>query len=195
MLYCAIVPEPPRRVIVPAALCRRLAARRLAADRRAAERFRQRAAGLTAGWRGRRRIDDGERERAVAVAPAASVTATWKVDVPSTVGAPTTSPEGRSVSPAGSVPDQACGSVPPVARKLIGRRREDDRDAAARPGGERQARAAVADDCEVQRLGHGRAVDEQRPGAGIRQFTVWGRAGRARIACGERQRRRRERVG
>src|SRR4051794_5406224 len=51
--------------------------------------------------------------------PAASVTVTSKVVVPSAVGAPSTSPEGRSVRPAGSVPDQLYGGVPPLARKVV----------------------------------------------------------------------------
>jgi hypothetical protein len=55
----------------------------------------------------------------VAAVPVASVTVTWKVDVPSADGAPNVSPEGRSVSPAGSVPENLYGSVPPVARKLV----------------------------------------------------------------------------
>src|SRR5919199_6829485 len=55
----------------------------------------------------------------VAVAPAASVTVTWNVDVPRAVGAPRASPDGRSVSPAGSVPDHRYGGVPPVAPKLV----------------------------------------------------------------------------
>src|SRR5262245_52529050 len=42
----------------------------------------------------------------VAVAPAASVTVTVNVCVPRVAGAPSSSPEGRSVSPAGGCPDQ-----------------------------------------------------------------------------------------
>src|SRR5215212_10108401 len=45
----------------------------------------------------------------VAVEPAASVTVSWNVDVPSVLGAPSARPEVRSVSPAGSVPDQLYG--------------------------------------------------------------------------------------
>src|SRR5690349_9810609 len=41
----------------------------------------------------------------VAVDPAASVTVTWNVVVPSVVGAPSTRPEGRSLRPAGTCPD------------------------------------------------------------------------------------------
>jgi hypothetical protein len=43
---------------------------------------------------------------AVAVVPVASVTVTVKVWVPRVVGAPSSSPVGRSVSPAGGCPDQ-----------------------------------------------------------------------------------------
>src|SRR5215472_18130817 len=42
----------------------------------------------------------------VAVAPAASVTVTGNVWVPSVVGAPSSSPDGHSASPAGGCPDQ-----------------------------------------------------------------------------------------
>jgi hypothetical protein len=55
----------------------------------------------------------------VAVAPVASVTVTWNVDVPSVDGAPNARPDGRSVIPAGSVPDHLYGSVPPVARNVV----------------------------------------------------------------------------
>src|SRR5262249_7907052 len=54
----------------------------------------------------------------VAVAPAASVTVTVNVDVPVAVGAPSSSPDGRSVRPAGGRPDQGDGAVPPLARQL-----------------------------------------------------------------------------
>src|SRR5918911_1359462 len=69
----------------------------------------------------------------VALAPAESVTVTVNVEVPFTLGEPSRSPGGR----------------------------ERDRDAAARPGGEREARAAVAHLGEVERVSHGRTVDEQ----------------------------------
>src|SRR4051812_13948133 len=55
----------------------------------------------------------------VAVDPSASVTVTLKVDLPSAVGEPRTSPEGLSVRPAGSVPDHVSGEWPPLARKLV----------------------------------------------------------------------------
>src|SRR3954452_15243629 len=55
----------------------------------------------------------------VAVDPSASVTVTVKVDVPSVLGEPKTSPEGLSVRPAGSVPDHVYGEWPPLARKLV----------------------------------------------------------------------------
>lgn len=42
----------------------------------------------------------------VTVVPAESVTVTVKVCVPVMAGAPSSSPVGRSVSPAGGVPDQ-----------------------------------------------------------------------------------------
>src|SRR5215212_6525336 len=42
----------------------------------------------------------------VVLAPAASVTVTWNVDVPSAEGAPRARPDGRSVMPAGTTPDQ-----------------------------------------------------------------------------------------
>src|SRR3954469_21785432 len=54
-----------------------------------------------------------------AVAPVASVTVTGNVEVPSADGAPSSSPEGRSVSPAGGEPDQVYGGVPCLARKLV----------------------------------------------------------------------------
>ena len=52
----------------------------------------------------------------VAVAPLASVTVTLKVEVPSVVGSPISRPEGRSVNPAGTWPDQVYGCVPLLAR-------------------------------------------------------------------------------
>src|SRR5215472_3225089 len=55
----------------------------------------------------------------VAVAPAASVTVTVNVEVPVVVGAPSSSPDGRSASPAGGCPDQVYGAVPPLARKVV----------------------------------------------------------------------------
>src|SRR4051794_34184718 len=55
----------------------------------------------------------------VAVDPSASVTVTLKVDVPSVVGEPKTSPEGLSTRPAGSVPDHVYGEWPPLPRKLV----------------------------------------------------------------------------
>src|SRR3954452_15679024 len=58
----------------------------------------------------------------VAVDPSASVTVTLKVDVPSLVGEPKTSPEGLSVRPAGTVPDQVYGECPPLARKPLAKK-------------------------------------------------------------------------
>src|SRR3954449_11764478 len=55
----------------------------------------------------------------VAVDPSASVTVTLKVDVPSVVGEPKTSPEGLSMRPAGGVPDHVYGEWPPLPRKLV----------------------------------------------------------------------------
>src|SRR5262249_59686082 len=55
----------------------------------------------------------------VAVAPAASVTVTVNVEVPVVAGAPSSSPDGRSASPAGGFPDQVYGGVPPLARKVL----------------------------------------------------------------------------
>src|SRR3954453_6480017 len=55
----------------------------------------------------------------VAVDPSASVTVTLKVDVPSVVGEPKTSPEGLSMRPAGSVPDHVYGEWPPLPRTLV----------------------------------------------------------------------------
>src|SRR6478672_11584530 len=55
----------------------------------------------------------------VAVAPFASVTVTEKLDVPFVVGAPSTSPDGRRVRPAGMLPDHVYGARPPLARKLV----------------------------------------------------------------------------
>src|SRR3954452_19817918 len=55
----------------------------------------------------------------VAVEPSASVTVTLKVDVPSVVGDPKTSPEGLSARPAGTAPDHVYGEWPPLARKLV----------------------------------------------------------------------------
>lgn len=54
----------------------------------------------------------------VTVAPAESVTVTVNVCVPVVVAAPSSSPEGRSVSPAGGCPDQVQGGAPPVASKV-----------------------------------------------------------------------------
>src|SRR3954453_5295242 len=48
----------------------------------------------------------------VAVDPSASVSVTLKVDVPSEVGDPKTSPEGLSTRPAGTVPDHVYGEWP-----------------------------------------------------------------------------------
>src|SRR3954464_11468814 len=53
----------------------------------------------------------------VTVDPAASVTVTLKVDVPSVVGDPRTSPEGLSARPAGTVPDHVYAQRPPPATK------------------------------------------------------------------------------
>src|SRR3954447_12976917 len=58
----------------------------------------------------------------MAVDPSASVTVTLKVDVPSVVGDPKTSPEGRSARPAGTVPDHVYGEWPPLARKLVAKK-------------------------------------------------------------------------
>src|SRR3954451_7832304 len=58
----------------------------------------------------------------VAVDPSASVTVTLKVDVPSLVGEPKIVPEGRSVRPAGTVPDQVYGERPPLARKPLAKK-------------------------------------------------------------------------
>src|SRR3954451_580966 len=55
----------------------------------------------------------------VAVDPSASVTVTLKVDVPSVVGDPKTSPEGLRARPVGTVPDHVYGEWPPLARKLV----------------------------------------------------------------------------
>ena len=55
----------------------------------------------------------------VAVAPAESVTVTLNVDVPTVVGAPSRSPEGCRVKPAGGLPVHVYGAVPPLARKLV----------------------------------------------------------------------------
>src|ERR687885_1221008 len=55
----------------------------------------------------------------VAFAPAESVTVTVNVEVPFTLGAPSRSPDGRSVSPAGTCPDHVYGAVPPVAVKVV----------------------------------------------------------------------------
>src|SRR5207302_5467300 len=41
------------------------------------------------------------------------------VEVPVVVGEPSRSPDGRSVKPAGGLPDQLYGAVPPLARKLV----------------------------------------------------------------------------
>ena len=54
----------------------------------------------------------------VAFAPAESVTATLNVDVPVAVGAPSMSPDGRSVKPAGGCPVHVYGAVPPLAWKV-----------------------------------------------------------------------------
>src|SRR5262249_39888426 len=81
----------------------------LAVERGAAERLGQRPAGLAAG-RGRRRGPVTVSENVpVAVAPAASVTVTVNVEVPVVAGAPSSSPDGRSASPAGGFPDQVYG--------------------------------------------------------------------------------------
>src|SRR3954452_20171681 len=53
------------------------------------------------------------------VDPSASVTGTLKVDVPSVVADPRTSPEGLSARPAGTVPDHVYGEWPPLARKPV----------------------------------------------------------------------------
>src|ERR687886_1078873 len=55
----------------------------------------------------------------VAFAPAESVTVTVNVEVPFTLGAPSRRPEGRSVRPAGTCPDQVYGAVPPLALKVV----------------------------------------------------------------------------
>ena len=55
----------------------------------------------------------------VAVAPAASVTVAVNIEVPRVVGAPSSSPEARSVNPAGGCPDQVYGAVPPLASKVV----------------------------------------------------------------------------
>ena len=74
----------------------------------------------------------------VAVLPAASVTVTVKVEVPIADGAPSSSPDGRSDSPAGGRPDQVYGSLPPLAwcyawrrsKRCVGCRLvQDDREA------------------------------------------------------------------
>src|SRR4051812_15155176 len=58
----------------------------------------------------------------VAVDRSASVTVTLKVDVPSVVGDPNTSPEGLSARPAGTVPDHVYGEWPPLARKPVAKK-------------------------------------------------------------------------
>src|SRR3954454_21917715 len=58
----------------------------------------------------------------VAVDPSASVTVMLKVDVPSVVGDPKTSPEGLSMRPADTVPDHVYGEWPPLARKLVAKK-------------------------------------------------------------------------
>ncbi|HEX6679295.1 MAG TPA: hypothetical protein VF063_01490, partial [Gaiellaceae bacterium] len=55
----------------------------------------------------------------VAVAPAASVAVTVKVEVPFTLGAPSSRPDGRRVNPAGTWPDHLYGGVPPLALKVV----------------------------------------------------------------------------
>src|ERR671931_978298 len=55
----------------------------------------------------------------VAFAPLASVTVTAKVEVPFTLGAPSSRPDGRSVNPAGTCPDHVYGAVPPLALKVV----------------------------------------------------------------------------
>ena len=54
----------------------------------------------------------------VAVAPVESVTVTVNVDLPVVVGAPSMSPEARSVSPARGLPLHVYGDVPPLAWKV-----------------------------------------------------------------------------
>src|SRR5918912_4412383 len=55
----------------------------------------------------------------VAFAPAESVTVAVNVEVPFTLGAPSRSPDGRSVSPAGTWPDHVYGGAPPLALKVV----------------------------------------------------------------------------
>src|SRR4051794_33690668 len=58
----------------------------------------------------------------VAVDPSASVSVTLKVEDPSEVGDPKTSPEGLSTRPAGTVPDHVYGGWPPLPRKLVAKK-------------------------------------------------------------------------
>jgi hypothetical protein len=91
----------------------------LAVERRPAEGLFEDLSGLAAVRCRRWWAGDSERECPGRCSPAASVTVTVKVCVPSVAGAPSSSPEGRRVSPAGGCPDQVYGDVPPVASKLV----------------------------------------------------------------------------
>src|SRR3954470_10918045 len=154
MLYRAIVPERPLRVIVPTAPKSRVTQSRVPSGRftllTETDRvlkppqplnFVMSAVALPLGVRffkdGPLRAPDRTRpvgqppgvgpgglapvseNLPVAVDPSASVTVTLKVDVPSVVGEPKTSPEGLSMRPAGSVPDHVYGEWPPLPRKLV----------------------------------------------------------------------------
>src|SRR3954467_2077847 len=55
----------------------------------------------------------------VALAPVESVTVTLNVTVPLALGAPRSRPDERSVSPAGTWPDQVYGGAPPPALNVV----------------------------------------------------------------------------
>src|ERR687888_504668 len=154
MLYVAIVPEPPRRLIVPTGLKSSVTQRTLPSGRftsltctesrlkppqplncvSSACAWPLGVLPLNAGplrgslsvppvWQpggvgGGGSVTVSEKVP-VAFAPAESVTVTVNVEVPFTLGAPSRRPEGRSVSPAGTCPDQVYGAVPPLAVKVV----------------------------------------------------------------------------
>src|SRR3954449_2062371 len=157
MLYRAIVPEPPCRVIVPTAPKSRVTQSRVPSGRFTLLtetdkvlkppqplNFVMSAVALPLGVRllkvGPLRASDltppvwqppgvgpgglatVSENVPVAVDPSASVTVTLKVDVPSVVGDPKTSPDGLSVRPVGTVPDHVYGEWPPLARKPVAKK-------------------------------------------------------------------------
>src|SRR5919204_2051758 len=154
MLYVAILPEPPRRVIVPTAPKSSVTQSRVPSgrftsltwtDRRLKPPQPLNLVSSAVAWplgvlplnveplRGSLSVPPVwqpggvggggsvtvSENVPVAVAPLASVTVTVNVDVPFTVGEPSRSPDGRSVSPEGTCPDHLYGAVPPVALKVV----------------------------------------------------------------------------